>query len=178
MHEIISLLSITGALITGLLVITFSKLNLRVFQGVFLVLGAMNFLIYYFLNIPEFYYPAIYILVGEVVFFVVLGFLGTSVAPKNYATILYSIGLFPWMYSIPGSIAFVVISFIVTLLYSHYKNIQGFKKIGEKFSNPVKAQTQMSVEDKDIFVKHASVVLAKPVLFSLCTSLLLVITVF
>lgn len=165
--------ALTGGLIVGLIVVVLTKFNLRVFQGVYILLGAVNILTSYFIFGVFNYWILLFLLLGEVFFLVLLGGLGSGLSVKNYASILFTIGLFPWYLSVSGSIIFLILTFFIILIFSHIKNVKAFKSIGEGFSNPVKALKKMSEDKKEIFVKQASVIFAKPILFSLLIFLVL-----
>lgn len=158
-----------GPLILGLLLTLFLNLSLRVYQGVYLLLGAVSLLAYYFLDLSI--VPILTsLLIGEVIMLILLGGFGKAFSHRNYAVVLFSVGLFPWMINLGGSIIFLVFTAVLTPLYSHYKNLRGFKAIGEKFSDPLLAIKSMDEETLKTFRSEAVVNFSIPLLISLLFS--------
>ena len=165
LQDLYTILVLGGSLLLGLLLTVYTKLNLRIFQGVYLLLGAINVLAYYFMDL-SILYPVVYFIVGELAMVLMLGIMGKTFSPKNYAAIMFAIGLFPWALNMGVTIIYLVILMITTAAYAHFKNISGFKNIGQSFSDPLKAVKKMSSEDLSKFREKATVTLGTPFLIS------------
>lgn len=165
LENLYTILILGSCLIIGLIVTNVLKLNLRVFQGVYFFLGAVFILVNYFFDFSII--PVIIgLVVGEVIMILTLGILGSKLSPKNYASILFAIGLFPWYLGINISIFYIVSIVLITPIYAHLKNIRGFKVINKEVSDPIKAVSKMNKEDLKKFKEKAAANFSIPFLIS------------
>lgn len=161
LENIYNVLIFGSILIIGLILARFLNLNLRIYQGVYLFLGAANVLIYYFKD-ENIIFPLIALAIGEIVMVLFLGIIGNKLSSKNYAAILFAVGLFPWGINLNSSILYAVLLVVLTIGYSYLKNYLGFKSIGKRMSDPQKAVVNMKEKDKEIFREKATAKFATP----------------
>lgn len=184
LQKIFSMLFSFSFLIVGLVLILLLKTNLRVFQGIYILLGAGLAVSMYLFFDPLldgfsasglFWLTVSGLAAGEIVMLLLLGFLGNRYSAKNYAALMFTIGLFPWYLKSVGFI-YLVLMVIVTYSYSTFKLKSAFKAVGKEQEILSVAIPKLNENEKKIFKKKGAVIFAKPFLVTtLCFMVLLVI---
>lgn len=84
-------------LFLGFILSQFLRLNLRMLQGVYLLLAAGNIALSYFL-LQDWITPAIIAAIGFITLVIAAGLLGGKVRPSDYVFMQVGVGLFPWVH--------------------------------------------------------------------------------
>lgn len=115
-------------LFLGLILSQFLRLNLKMLQGMYLILVAGNVLLSYFLTNQ--WLPAVIIgVAGFLVLLVATGVLGERVRPSDYSFMEIGAGLFPWaLWGFSASMIYGVVLVLFAVLIA----------LRPKFKNPLR----------------------------------------
>lgn len=124
-------------LLVALGIVRFTRINLRNFTGVYLLLGAGQFALTSALfGMSTAAVAGIALAVGVVVLLLAVGFIGKTQSAANYETLLAGIGLFPWYVGLEAGLLYVGIAlagialiYVVRILASRKKFLQPLKHI-------------------------------------------------
>lgn len=116
------------------------------------------------------------LLFSFIIIFVIAGFSGRSMSPKNYETLLAGMVFYPWYLGFAPSLAYLFISCILVLILSEIRLRRAYSAIGSRtIRNRKYAKKVLSQEEYEQVVANGSVILAIPVLLGALISLVLAV---
>lgn len=97
------------AFLLSLIVIRFTRISLRNFLAVYLLLGAMHLTAQYVtLGVSQMLWGVAAIVTGLIATLLAVGFIGKTRSSANYQTLMVAIGFFPWWLGWTGVIIYLV----------------------------------------------------------------------
>lgn len=149
--------------------------RLKIYQGLYLILGAVTvYLAYSGVIDVKWFYPFIVLVAGEITHVVIAGLFGIKLSVNFYAVILGAVGLAPFYLGKAFSGLYIFLSLIVIGLYSWIKYMIACRKFGLKSNiKPEYARKKLTAEDYESFARKASIRIGLPIMVSAVSSVLL-----
>lgn len=124
-------------LILSFVIIRFTRINLRNFTAVYLLLAIAHMVFTYIVfGMGNAIAATVAIFLGIITVFVTVGFIGKTQSAANYQTLFAGVGLFPWYLGLAESVTYVVAAILcmtvvlwVRLWAVSRKFLQSFKKV-------------------------------------------------
>lgn len=154
-------------LLIGLTVIRAKSISLRSFQAIYLLLGAANVALCYFVYpTVDILFPIAALAAGIFLTFIAAGIFGKFETSAHYETILVAVGLFPWYLGLESSLAYVVAVIVFCGAVKLTAMISGVNAVKHPLTSIFKMAKILPADKLTIYREKAFVILTTPVGFA------------